>query len=238
MRIVTSKTWTRESLATPPESGNFSSSIRGYALPWYNGELLALAHDLGLSAFAPSETFLQVYPRIGNPSLRGESRQQPPSQVGTAFRSPLGYSARKRQLFLVDPWLRLAVVQRRAPRPQGSILGYWLYRPEGNETTYEASHHADRDFKDLDVTSWLLRQKAATFPRRSVVTPCRGTTASSSPSRNPHPRYKSRHSHPFRFCPLGDLSASVSAHRESQSQPAHVANRHQFDFFLWRRNPS
>ncbi|GAA5982793.1 hypothetical protein JCM10908_006792 [Rhodotorula pacifica] len=34
-------------LATPPESGNFTSSIRGYSLPWYNGELLALAHDLG-----------------------------------------------------------------------------------------------------------------------------------------------------------------------------------------------
>ena len=42
-------------LATPPGSGNFSSSIRGYSLPWYNGELLALAHDLGrrlLPAFA------------------------------------------------------------------------------------------------------------------------------------------------------------------------------------------
>lgn len=36
---------------------------------------------LSLSAFAPSETFLQVYPRKGNPRLRGESRQQPPSQV-------------------------------------------------------------------------------------------------------------------------------------------------------------
>ncbi|GAA5871463.1 hypothetical protein JCM3774_005606 [Rhodotorula dairenensis] len=42
-------------LATPTESGNFSSSIRGYSLPWYNGQLLALAHDLGrrlLPAFA------------------------------------------------------------------------------------------------------------------------------------------------------------------------------------------
>lgn len=81
-------------LATPPESGNFSSSIRGYSLPWYHGELLTLAHDLGrrlLPAFATQTgiPFARIHLQKGlRGGKSGKAESAETCSAGTGDRSP------------------------------------------------------------------------------------------------------------------------------------------------------
>lgn len=76
-------------LATPPDSGNFSSSIRGYSLPWYRGELLDLAGDLGRRLLPAFETptgmpFARINLRHG---LRGKGGKAESGETCSAGQS-------------------------------------------------------------------------------------------------------------------------------------------------------
>lgn len=59
--------------------------------------------------------------RCAHPPRAGVTFPDTDRLPGSAVRSPVGHPARKWQLFLVDPWLLLAVVQRRAPRPRARL---------------------------------------------------------------------------------------------------------------------
>lgn len=126
-------------------------------------EVLTRAASLGAlspSAFAPSETFLQVYPRKGNPSLRGESRQQPPPQV---VREGEELAVVPRQGVTTDRRGKVATFWRGGQQVTGQLTrvsGQYrerLHRSRGMSTTYKASHHADRDLEDLNARVYVER---------------------------------------------------------------------------------